>query len=103
MFCINTLGHIAKWLSAAELKLLEGVICNDEFVWEKAKPSHRPILFTRIHRSLDTIAVHEGLMTRKEFRDQWVDDLPYDDPPTRNEAREQAGMMAETVRGARNG
>lgn len=103
LFCINTVGHIAKWLSIGEFKAIEAVICNDEFVWEGAKASMKPIIFTRIHRGLDAVAVHEGLMTRKEFREQWADELPFDDPPTRNEARVQADSVAETVRSARHG
>lgn len=97
--CINMIGHIGRWLGEDILGLLEAVICRDEFVWE-ARAGSRSAVMSIVHRGLDIVAVHEGLMTRHAFRDQWLHDLPFDDPPTRHEVAHQLERVASLLRKA---
>lgn len=101
--CIHSLGGIKKLMSPMDFAMIEAVVDQDIFIWEKAKPESRTRrnIYEGIRHLLDIIAVHENLMTREACEARWDEPLPIIERVGRGEAISQAEAAAEFMEAAR--
>lgn len=85
---MQTLGQLRQMMSPEDFQLIEAVVDNDEFVWERTKDrGDRASTYMAIRRILDIVAVHARLMSRDSFFYRWHIRLPITEHFTSGDAR----------------
>ncbi len=67
--CIMMLGKLKQLRG---FKLLERVLIDGEWIWDKLERFERDRVIERVHRALDDVAVAFKLMDEKAFRRRWM-------------------------------
>lgn len=124
LFCVDAMGALRSMMSEADMARLEKIVAHDEYIWEairvrvtavdrsvdrvawakardKLVSKARDYLFEDIRRSLDVIAVYEGLLSTEGFRARWGYHLSIARKPSRVDAIDRAKQAAELVAAAR--
>lgn len=103
LFCVQSIGRIRGMMSTTDYLMLEAVLDQDVFLWEREPPNSRARsrVLDSLRRLLDVVAVYESLMATDSFKDRWDHDLTPPDAPSLWEARAQAENIADLMETAR--
>ncbi|WP_192242878.1 hypothetical protein [Mesorhizobium silamurunense] len=104
--CISALGAIKKMMPDRDYLLIEGIVDRDEFPWRDVpSKTAKSFLYEAIRRSLDVVAVFQGLMAKDTFADRWgynlkeADAMDFDD--ALSVSRQARHMFGKAQREAR--
>lgn len=69
--CINSVGRLRDMMPVDDMRVLERVVHQDEWLWLSTPPKKRGPIFEAIRRALDYAALRYGMMTPESFADRW--------------------------------
>jgi len=101
--CAHSVGAIRKLIADAEYSILEAVVDQDVFLWERERPNskQRETIYRVIRYGLDIVGVFEGIMLPAEFKLRWDEELPKIQWPDHGDLARRSEEMAELVKHAR--
>lgn len=101
LHCINTLGAIRSLMSTEDYLMIEAILDQEIFVWERVSGRARGVVYEDIRRVLDIISVYDSRLLAGVFTDRWGYTLPAVEWALRGEAEAIAEAARDILEGAR--
>lgn len=76
MDCIRCLAELrgpdrAHAIRPGLFKLLEAVVYEDRWIWEKVRPDRQAQIILKLHKALDLLSVRLNMMAARDFNARW--------------------------------